>query len=157
MLQRHAGRCDAASQQGELSCLHACEQDNKPLGTHLPSIAAVMYCKRPYVVTRNTTYLHKGGSYYAGHPDASRNDAVMQVRSRRSNTCLSAPTLSTATKQQQELQMGRLQLDLVETQPERASFARPCAGFQRKHHDLRCRCSRFGIAACAIPLSSLLG
>ena len=58
--------------------MNACKQDNKPLGTHLPSIAAVMYCKRPYVVTRNTTYLHHSGSNCDDHPDTPCNDAALQ-------------------------------------------------------------------------------
>ena len=73
------------------------------------------------------------------------------------NTCLSAPTLSIATKWQQGFQRELSQLSLLVTQPASAGSARPCASLQAMPDDLRCRCSCFESAACATPLSSLLG
>lgn len=58
--------------------INDCLGSASPLGTHLPSIAAVMYCRRPYVVIRNTTYLHKSATNCDDHPDTSCNSAATQ-------------------------------------------------------------------------------
>lgn len=47
----------------------ACLHDDPPLGTHLPSIAAVIYCRRPYEVKRRTAYLHRTCTSCGGLPN----------------------------------------------------------------------------------------